>query len=126
MFQGLRSLIFQVPDLAVARKWYVEVLNFEPYFDEPFYIGFNVGGYELGLMPEDPEKPAPVRGNSVACYWGVDDIHVAFARLKALGAEPQSEIENVGGEIETADFCDPWGNFFGIIYNPEFQLPTQA
>ncbi|PIQ27764.1 glyoxalase/bleomycin resistance/extradiol dioxygenase family protein [bacterium (Candidatus Blackallbacteria) CG17_big_fil_post_rev_8_21_14_2_50_48_46] len=124
MFQGLRSLIFQVPDLQAASQWYQEILSQTPYFDQPFYIGFNVGGYELGLLPESPDRP-PQRGDSVSCYWGVADIQAAYARLIALGAQPERKIENVGGEIELASLRDPWGNLFGIIYNPHFSLPTE-
>ena len=51
MFQGLRTLIYGAPDLEATKKWYSEVLGYGPYFDEPFYVGFNVGGYELGLEP---------------------------------------------------------------------------
>jgi len=32
-----------------------------PYFDELFHIGFNVSGFELGLLPD---------GEGVATRWG--------------------------------------------------------
>ena len=51
MLNGLRSQIFQVADLGAAKAWYTGMLGTPPYFDEPFYVGFNVGGYELGLLP---------------------------------------------------------------------------
>ena len=47
MFEGLRTVIYFVSDIHKAKAWYTELLGKEPYFDEPFYIGFNVGGYEL-------------------------------------------------------------------------------
>jgi predicted enzyme related to lactoylglutathione lyase len=122
MFLGLRSLIFHVPDLAAAKQWYLGVLGFSPYFDEPFYVGFNVGGYELGLLPEEAEQPAPQRGDSVACYWGVSDIRASFERLKSLGAQAEGEIADVGGGIEMVSLRDPWGNLFGIINNPHFSV----
>lgn len=50
-FLGLRTCIYRVPDLATATKWYSNALGIKPYFDMPFYVGFNVGGYELGLQP---------------------------------------------------------------------------
>lgn len=49
MILGLRTAIYHVDDLQAAKEWYTKVLGVEPYFDEPFYVGFNVGGYELGL-----------------------------------------------------------------------------
>ena len=51
MFQGLRTVIYGVGDIDRAKKWYSQILGVAPYFDEPFYVGFNVGGYELGLDP---------------------------------------------------------------------------
>ena len=54
MFQGLRTVIYHVEDLTRAKEWYGSVLGIRPYFDEPFYVGFDVGGFELGLQPEDP------------------------------------------------------------------------
>ena len=55
MFLGLRTVIDPAPDLAAAREFFVGVLGTAPYFDQPFYVGFDVGGYELGLDPDaDP------------------------------------------------------------------------
>jgi catechol 2,3-dioxygenase-like lactoylglutathione lyase family enzyme len=48
VLQGLRTVIYQVDDIERAKGWYGEVLGKEPYFDEPFYVGFDVGGFELG------------------------------------------------------------------------------
>jgi Glyoxalase/Bleomycin resistance protein/Dioxygenase superfamily len=52
MFLGLRTVVYQAQDLGKATEWYGKVLGSQPYFDQPFYAGFNVGGYELGLVPE--------------------------------------------------------------------------
>ena len=52
MIRGLRTAIYHVTDLAIAKAWYAAVLEREPYFDQPFYVGFNVGGFELGLVPD--------------------------------------------------------------------------
>jgi catechol 2,3-dioxygenase-like lactoylglutathione lyase family enzyme len=51
MFKGLRTVIYHVDDIAKAKKCYSDVLGIKPYFDQPFYVGFNVGGFELGLDP---------------------------------------------------------------------------
>ena len=48
---GLRTVIYHAPDLGASKAWFAGVLGVEPYFDEPFYVGFDVGGYELGLVP---------------------------------------------------------------------------
>ena len=72
MSTGVQSVIYFVADLDLAKTWYSAVFELTPYFDEPFYVGYRVGGSELGLDP-DPEAGEPGPGGSVA-YWGVDDM----------------------------------------------------
>ena len=114
---GLRSVIYGTHDLEAAKKWYMQVTGKQPYFDEPFYVGFNVGGFELGLNPN--AEPATA---GVTTYWGVNDIQTEYRRLLELGAIPHAEITNVGDKIEVASLLDPFGNILGIIYNPEFKI----
>ncbi len=120
MFQGLRTVIYNVDNLEKAKAWYTEVLGIKPYFDQPFYVGFDIAGYELGLQPED--QPTTEKPESVVTYWGVNQIQEEYNRLIALGASENEKPYNVGGEIMTATVKDPWGNVIGIIYNPEFTL----
>jgi predicted enzyme related to lactoylglutathione lyase len=120
MFQGLRSLIFHAADLQAAKEWYSKALGVQPYFDEPFYVGFNVGGYELGLDP-DPSS-ATGAGASAIAYWGVDDIEAALKRLVEAGATDRLGIQDVGGDLRMASVVDPFGNVFGLIQNPHFTL----
>ena len=117
MFQGLRTVVYKVPDLARAKEWYAEAFGVQPYFDEPFYVGFNIGGYELGL---DPNMSNVTVGNSVATYWGVPDITAAHDRLLRAGAKGHEPITDVGSEIKVASVTDPFGNLIGIIENPHF------
>jgi predicted enzyme related to lactoylglutathione lyase len=119
MIKGLRTVIYQVEDLAKAKDWYASILGFAPYFDEPFYVGFNVGGFELGL---DPNGEKVSKGNNAIAYWGVSDIEKAFEKLNELGAETDSEITDVGEGIKVATVKDPFGNIFGIIENPHFKI----
>ena len=118
MFLGLRSHILDTDDLEATKAWYSEVLGYPPYFDEEFYVGFNVGGYELGLLPRS-DPPYPAGGET---YWGVSDIHAAYAELQAQGAAPAHEITDVGEGILMAIVVDPAGNRIGIIENPHFRL----
>tara|TARA_R110002167_G_scaffold25714_22_gene89045 strand:- start:1130 stop:1495 length:366 start_codon:yes stop_codon:yes gene_type:complete len=118
---GLRTTIYKVGDLAKAKDWYAKAFKTTPYFDEPFYVGFNIGGYELGLQPE--EQPTLDKAESVISYWGVENIESEFKRLLDLGAHVYENPTNVGGELMVASVKDPWGNLLGLIYNPEFKLP---
>ena len=119
MFQGLRTVIYHVDDLDKAKAWYAEVLGVTPYFDEPFYVGFNVGGFELGL---DPDLKGVTKGSNVVAYWGVKDIDVAYKRVLELGAQKQTEVQEVGGGIRVGTVTDPFGNVVGIIENPNFKI----
>lgn len=120
-FLGLRTVVYKVADLDEAKKWYTKAFETEPYFDEPFYVGFNIGGYELGLLPE--EKPIKDKGESVVAYWGVENVQVRFEKFLELGAKIHEEPHDVG--VIVASVKDPWGNNIGIIYNPHFKLPQE-
>ncbi len=117
MFLGLRTVVYKVDDLEQAKAWYSKVLDLKPYFDQPFYVGYSVGGFELGL---DPDMSGVTRGNGHVAYWGVDDADAACERLRELGAEEDEPIRDVGEGIKVASFKDPFGNIFGLIENPHF------
>ncbi|MBI1798024.1 MAG: VOC family protein [Candidatus Eisenbacteria bacterium] len=116
--QGLRTVIYFVGDMERARAWYRSLLGIEPYFDQPFYIGFNVGGFELGLHPANDTHPAGAGGQ--IAYWGVETMATAWARVTATGVTPVEQPEDVGGGILVASVRDPFGNLLGLIENPNF------
>lgn len=119
MFEGLRTVMYAVSDLERARAWHSHVLGKQPYFAEPFYVGFNVGGFELGL---DPDTSRVTQGDNAVAYWGVPDARAAFARLIELGAHEKTTIRDVGDGILVGTVLDPFGNTVGIIQNPHFKL----
>jgi predicted enzyme related to lactoylglutathione lyase len=116
---GLRTTIYKVNDIEKAKEWYSKAFQTEPYFDMPFYIGFNIGGYELGLQPEENQI---VKSDAVVSYWGVDNVEETFEFFIQLGATRHEEPQNVGGDIIIATLKDPWDNVIGLIYNPDFKL----
>jgi len=118
MFLGLRTVIYHVADLARAKAWYTEMFGIAPYFDEPYYVGFSIGGFELGLDP-DSTAAAPGAGGCVA-YWGVANADAALAHALSVGAQPRSPVQEVGGGIRVATIADPFGNLIGLIENPHF------
>ena len=119
MLEGLRSHISTVPDLDAAKAWYAALLGHPPYFDEPYYVGFNVGGYELGLMPAGDAGAPDYSGT----FWGVPDADAAHARLRELGAADHAPVADVGGGIRLGSVRDPSGNVLGVIFNPHFTVP---
>ncbi len=116
---GLRTTIYKVADLEAAKKWYGKAFDQTPYFDEHFYVGFNIGGFELGLMPDD--MPSDEKTSNVLTYWGVEDLAKAIVHFVKLGATIMDPATNVGGQIVVATVSDPFGNAIGLIYNPEFK-----
>jgi predicted enzyme related to lactoylglutathione lyase len=117
MLLGLRTAIYHVGDIEQGRDWYAKALGIQPYFDQPFYVGFNVGGFELGLHPG--ARPAAKEGG-VDVYWGVQDIQAGLAHFLAAGAEKLEDAKDVGDDIKVAIVLDPFGNRFGLIENPHF------
>ncbi len=88
------------------------MLGAQPYFDEPFYVGYNVAGYELGLLPDgDPADGA-------LTYWGVDDVADEVRIALLAGAVEHTPLSEVGGGIITATVRTPHGTVLGLIFNP--------
>lgn len=118
MLEGLRTVVYHVADLQAAKDWYNTVFGIKPYFDEPFYVGYDVGGFELGLNP-DPADFTP--GNNSITYWGVKDIRSVFIKLKQAGVAVHGDIRDVGGGILVGSIADEFGNIIGLIENPHFK-----
>jgi catechol 2,3-dioxygenase-like lactoylglutathione lyase family enzyme len=111
---GLRTVIHPTSDLEASKAWFTALLGFGPYFDEPFYVGFSVAGYELGLLPDgDPADGA-------ITYWGVDDVPAAIDAAIALGATEHVAASEVGDQIVTGSVRSPQGAIVGFIFNPHF------
>ena len=118
-FLGLRTAIYKVDNIEKAKQWYTEAFATPPYFDMPFYVGFNIAGYELGLQPDEKNE---TKSENVEMYWGVNDVEASYNRLITLGATAHHAPQNVGEEIIVATVKDLWNNIIGIIYNPTFNV----
>ncbi len=111
--RGLRTGQLYVEDLAAARDWYADLLGIDPYFDEPFYVGFEIGGYEFGLIPG-------ASGPGAVSLWGTEDPAVFLSMAMEKGAAAGQDLMDTGDGIVVASFIDPFGNEFGLIRNPHF------
>ena len=117
MLLGLRTVVYPAADLATSRTWFTGLLGAAPYFDEPYYVGFDVAGYELALVPGGDPSAGPV------VYWGVADVDAALAGLLGAGATRREAVREVGGGIRVATVLEPGGSVLGVIENPHFRLP---
>ena len=112
MLNKLRTVVYHAADLEAAKQWYIQLTGIQPYFDEPFYVGFDINGCELGI---DPDLTGVTEGNSSTVFWSVDDMQAAVEKALSLGAAVVSPVTNVGGTIEVATLKDPFGNYIGFI-----------
>src|ERR1700721_1075463 len=97
MIKGLRTVIYPAPNLTEAKDWFSKVLEHQPYFAQPFYVGFSVGGFELGLVPDArPSADGP------KAFWGVDDAEATLKRLLELGPARLEKLQVGGGGIKVA------------------------
>jgi predicted enzyme related to lactoylglutathione lyase len=111
MFKKLRTVIYSAKDIAAAKEWYIKATGLQPYFDEPFYVGFDINGFELGLDPNVTSGP----GNQTVSYWSVDDAETISKKLVDIGGTLIQPRTNVGGPIHIAIVSDPFGNHIGLI-----------
>ena len=123
MIKGIATVIYHVTDLDHAKRWYEAAFAQKPYFDQPFYVGFNIAGYELGLDPNQSVTQSG-RGGSVA-YWRVGEIESALSHFITCGASSVTPVQEVGDGIKVATVADPFGNLVGLIENPHFALPKE-
>ena len=123
-FLGLRTVIYHVPEIAAAKQWYTIATGIEPYFDEPFYVGFNIGGFELGLDPDMAHGTNGAAGTTA--YWGVANVERALVGLVDAGARLKAPATEVGDGIRVGSVIDPFGNELAVIENPHFKLQTLA
>lgn len=111
MATGIRTVIFPVGDLDRAKARYIALLGTEPATDQPYYVGFNIDGQDIGL---DPNGHANGMTGPVA-YVHVDDIDAALQTLVGVGAEVQTAVREVGGGRRIATVTDPDGNVIGLL-----------
>ena len=114
MTSGLRTVIYPVKDLARAKALYGTLLGVAPYMDEAYYVGFNVGGQDVGLDPHGHSQGM----TGPTGYWHVDDIRKSVHLLLEAGAQAQQEVKDVGGGKLIASVKDADGNVIGLIQSP--------
>lgn len=109
--QGIKTVLHSVSDLAVAKPVYVALLGVEPIVDQPYYVGFEVGGQHIGLVPNG----GPASNPSPVTYWQVPDIEAKLGEVIAAGATVKEQSHDVGGGRLIATVADPDGNVLGLL-----------
>ena len=109
--QGIKTVLHPVSDLSAAKAVYSALLGVPPQTDAPYYVGFDVEGQHIGLVP----RGGPQSMTSPVAYWHVSDIEGKLAEVTAAGATVLEAAHNVGGSRLVATFTDPDGNVLGLI-----------
>jgi predicted enzyme related to lactoylglutathione lyase len=111
MTEGMKTTIYPVRDLTRAKALFGALLGVPPYVDEPYYVGFQVDGQDVGLDPHGHDKgmTGPVG------YWHVDDVHAALKRLLDTGARIVQDVRDVGGGKLIATVKDADDNVIGLL-----------
>lgn len=112
--EGIKTVLHPVSDLAAAKAVYTALLGVPPQVDEPYYVGFDAEGQQIGLVPSGGPQSmaAPV------AYWHVPDIEAKLAEVTAAGATVKDPPRNVGGGRLVATITDPDGNVLGLLQDP--------
>jgi predicted enzyme related to lactoylglutathione lyase len=109
--QGIKTVLHPVSDLEKAKAVYTALLGIAPQADAPYYVGYDVGGQHIGLVPGGAQQGM----TSPVAYWQVADIEAKLAELTAAGATLKDPVRDVGNGRLVATVTDPDGNVLGVL-----------
>lgn len=111
MVNGIRLIVYPVTDLAAAKAQYSTLLGVQPYAENAYYVGFQVGGLEVGLDPNGHK----LRETGPIAFWSVDDIQQSVQTYVSAGAQVLQDIKDVGYGKQIATLKEADGNIIGLI-----------
>ncbi|MFJ1709286.1 VOC family protein [Kitasatospora sp. NPDC088346] len=109
--QGIKTVLHPVSDLAAAKQVYTALLGVPPQTDSSYYVGYEVAGQQIGLVPAGGPQSTP----GPVAYWHVPDIEARLAAVTAAGGTVKEAAHDVGGGRLVATFTDPDGNLLGLL-----------
>ena len=109
--EGIKTVLHPVSDLGKAKEMYAALLGIQPQTDSDYYVGFDVAGQQIGLVPGG----GPQGMKSQVAYWHVTDIEAKLAEVTAAGATINEPAHDVGGGRLVATIKDPDGNVLGLL-----------
>jgi len=105
MSATIRSLVIPVSDLDAAKSVYTALFG-APHTDQPYYVGYNVNGFEVALNPAGAGGPV--------AFADVEDLDATRATLLAAGATERDAPRQVAPEARVCVLLDADGNAFGL------------
>ena len=109
--KGITTVLHPVTDLAAAKTVYTALLGVPPQTDESYYVGFEVAGQHIGLVPGGGSRGM----TTPVAYWHVPDLEAKLAEVTAAGATVKEPAHDVGGGRLVATVTDPDGNVIGLL-----------
>lgn len=103
------TILIPSSDLAASRDYYRGLLGAEPTADSPYYVGFDVDGQHIGLVPG---------AASVRAHLHVDDMGAAIAHVTASGGTVVEEPRDVAQGRLVAVVRDGSGAEIGLLCDP--------
>ena len=109
--EGIKTVLHPVSDLEKAKAVYTALLGAEPTADSAYYVGYEVEGQHIGLVPDG----GPQAMTSPVAFWHVSDIEAKLAEVTAAGGSVKDAPKDVGGGRLVATFTDADGNVLGVL-----------
>jgi predicted enzyme related to lactoylglutathione lyase len=107
----IKTVLHPVSDLSAAKDVYAAMFGIAPQTDSPYYVGFDIDGQHVGLVPGG----GPQGMTSPVTYWEVSDVDAKLAELTAVGATVTEAAHDVGGGRVIATVADTDGNVIGLL-----------
>jgi predicted enzyme related to lactoylglutathione lyase len=108
---GTKTVLHTVTDLEMAKAVYTALLGVPPQHDAPYYVGFDVEGQHIGLVPSGGAQGM----TSPVAFWHVPDTEAKIAEVTAAGATVKEAAHDVGGGRLVATVTDRDGNVLGLL-----------
>lgn len=106
---SFQTVLLPAADLAASRELYRSLLGVEPTADSAYYVGFDVDGQHIGLVPGTPV---------VRPHLHVKDMHAAVEQVTSAGGVVVDEPRDVGGGRLVAVVRDMAGAEIGLLADP--------
>ena len=114
MSSGIKTILFPTSNIEATKRRFTKLLGIEPFADEPYYVGFQVGDVQIGIDPTGED-----RGMTGATpFFEVDDIRAAVDELRASGADLVEDVRGAGGGMQIAMLSDSEGSMIGLAQKP--------
>jgi predicted enzyme related to lactoylglutathione lyase len=109
--EGIKIVLCPAADLERSKATFTALLGTPPQHDSEYYVGFDVAGQHIGLVPGG----GPQGYTTPVAFWAVADIEAKLAEVTAAGGAVKESPREVGPGRTVATFTDPDGSVLGLV-----------